>query len=198
MESRSSEIYVGLDVHRKSVVATAVDDVGRRLRQAKFGATDAELIDYLRSLPSPQHVALEACSVWQHVYDAAESTGALVVLSNPLKTRLIAEANLKTDRVDSEAIATLLRGNLLPTAYVPPPEIRALRNLVRERLFYRRKAASIMGHACSVLLQRGITYEDGVLRYCRKRETLRALHIEEIDRALDTLAHFDTQVKEVG
>lgn len=195
MENTSTATYVGLDVHRKSVVATAVDGLGHPIHQAKFGPSDRELVEYLRSLPGPTEVALEACSVWQHFYDAAESTGARVILSNPLKTRLIAEANLKTDRVDSEALATLLRGNLLPTSYAPPPEIRALRSLVHERVFYRRKATSIILHAYSQLLRRGIEYEDRILVHRRKRQSLRALHIEEIDRALDSLEHLDTTVK---
>jgi transposase len=197
MGSVSAEIFVGLDVHRKSVVATAVDGMGHPVSQAKFGPTDQELVEFLHTLPGPTRVALEACSVWQHFYDAAESTGASVVLSNPLKTRLIAEANLKTDRVDSEALATLLRGNLLPTSYAPPPEIRSLRSLVRERLFYRRKATSIMVHTYAVMLQRGVVYEDRVLVHRRKRESLRELHLEEVDRALDALTHLDATCKEL-
>jgi transposase len=195
MESVSCETYVGLDVHRKSVVATAVDPMGRPVSQAKFGPSDRELVEYLGSLPGSKRVALEACSVWQHLYDAAESTGAEVVLSNPFKTRLIAEANLKTDRVDSEALATLLRGNLLPTSYAPPPEIRALRSLVHERLFYRRKATSIIVHTYAVLLQRGVEYEDRILVHRRKRESLRELHLDEVDRALDALIHLDAICK---
>ncbi|MFZ1024288.1 MAG: IS110 family transposase [Thermoplasmata archaeon] len=197
MESRSIETFVGLDVHRKSVVATAVDPLGRPVSEGKFGPTDRELVDYLKSLPGPIRVAIEACSVWQHFYDAAESTGASVVLSNPLRTRLIAEANLKTDRVDSEALATLLRGNLLPTSYAPPPPMRALRSLVRERLFYRRKATSIIVHTYAVMLQRGVQYEDRILVHRRKRESLRELHLEEVDRALDALTHLDATCKDL-
>jgi transposase len=197
VESLSEETFVGLDVHRKTVVATAVDRLGHPVSQAKFGPTDSELIQFLRSLPGTPRVALEACSMWPHYYDAARAAGATVVLSNPLKTRLIAEATLKNDKVDSEALATLLRGNLLPMAYAPPPEIRALRSVVRDRLFYRRKATSIMSHAYAALLARGIAYEDRILVHRRKRESLRQLHIDEVDRALDTLAQFDVTCKDL-
>ncbi len=192
MESVSEQTFVGLDVHRKSVTATAFDAEGSRVSQERFGATDAELIDYLDRLPGRKHVVLEACTLWEHFYDAAEATGASVVLSNPYKTRLIAEASLKTDKLDSEALATLLRLNSIPESYAPPPEVRALRNLVRERVFYRRKAASIKNHIYSVLLRRGIEYEDRILNLCRKREVLRDLHLEEVDRGLDALASLET------
>ncbi len=172
MESVSEQTFVGLDVHRKSVTATAFDAAGSRVSQERLGATDAELIGYLDRLPGRKHVVLEACTLWEHFYDAAEATGASVVLSNPYKTRLIAEASLKTDKLDSEALATLLRLNSIPESYAPPPEVRALRNLVRERVFYRRKASSIKNHIYSVLLRRGIEYEDHLLNHRRKREVL--------------------------
>jgi transposase len=197
VESASVETFVGLGVHRKSVVAAAVDLQGHPVSQAKFGPTDRELVEHPESLPGSKRVALEACSTWQHFYHAAESTRASVVLSNPMRTRLIAEANLKRDLVDSGALAALLRGNLLPRSYAPPPETRALRTLIHERLFYRRNASSIMVHSYAVMLQRRIQYEDRILVRRRKRESPRDLHLEEIDRALDALTHLDATCKEL-
>ena len=48
-------------------------------------------------------------------------------ISHPKKTRCIAEARIKSDRVDSEAIAELVRCDSLPPSYMPPPEIAELR-----------------------------------------------------------------------
>jgi transposase len=197
MESTNDPVFVGLDVHRKSVYATACDAGGSRVNQERFGASDAELVDYLERLPGPKHVVLEACTLWEHFYDAAKTTGASVVLSNPYKTRLIAEASLKSDKLDSEALATLLRLNSVPESYAPPPEVRALRNLVRERVFYRRKATSVKNHIYSFLLRRGIEYEDQILNLRRKREVLRDLHLEEVDRGLDALASLETTCRQL-
>ena len=52
MQSTNGPVFVGLDVHRKSVYATAVDTSGTCVSQERFGGTDAELIDYLDRLPS--------------------------------------------------------------------------------------------------------------------------------------------------
>ena len=100
MESTSEQTFVGLDIHRKSVTATPLDAAGAQLSQERFGASDTELIDYLEELPGRKQVVLEACTLWEHFYDAAARTGAIVVLSNPYRTRLIAEASLKTDTYD--------------------------------------------------------------------------------------------------
>ena len=57
-----------------------------------------------------------------------------VVLANPKKTRAIAEARLKNDKVDARTLADLLRADLVAPSYVPPKEIRELRNLIRHRM----------------------------------------------------------------
>lgn len=197
MESLA-ETYVGLDVHRKIVVATALDAQGRELAQERMGADPSELIEFLNQLPGHKHVALEACSMWQPYYDTAASTGAAVTLSNPYKTRLIAEASLKSDKVDSEALARLLRVDSLPTSFAPPPEIRRLRTLVHDRVFYRRYWTAVANHTYHLLIARGIAYEDGLLRFRRKREILRKLGLPEVDRGLETLSALEDRGKELN
>ena len=193
-----ADTYVGLDVHRKIVVATALDATGRELAQEKFGPEPSELIDFLAQLPGRKHVALEACSMWAPYYDTAASTGAAVTLSNPYKTRLIAEASLKSDKVDSEALARLLRVDSIPTWYAPPREIRYLRTLVQDRVFYRRYWTALANHTYHFLIARGIPYEDGLLRHRRKREVLRKLHLPEVDRGLETLLALEERGKELN
>jgi len=61
-----------------------------------------------------------------------------VVLAHPYKTRLIADAQIKTDRLDAHALGTLLRGNLVARAHVPGRETRARKNLLRQRLYWAR------------------------------------------------------------
>ncbi len=186
-----AETFVGLDVSRKGAVATAVDPLGQLIDQSSLGATDAELIAYLRRLPGIKHVAIEACTMWAHFHDAALAAGADVVLSHPYKTRLIADASLKSDKVDSEALATLLRLRALPTAFVPSEESRALRRTVRDRVFYRKQQKATANHTYAVLLAKGIPYDDGILGLKRRREELRSLHLPEVDRGLDRLRELD-------
>jgi transposase len=187
----SGEIFVGLDVHKALVVATVLDAEGNRLCQEKLGPTDPELIEFLGRFPGSQRIALGACTVWEHFFDAAQSTGAEVVLSHPTKTRLIAEASLKSDKVDSEALATLLRLNSLPRAFPPMGEARQLRDLVRERLFYLSKQHAIRNHLYTFLLRKGIPYEERLLMLKRRREQLRERKSPIIDRGLDALKFFD-------
>ncbi len=115
------ELYVGLNVHKLTTVATILDAEGKRVDHTRFSSADSELVSYLKRFSTPQHVVLEACNVWPHVFDAARSTGADVTLAHPYKVRVISEASLKSDRVDSEALAQLLRLGSAPVAYASDP-----------------------------------------------------------------------------
>ena len=192
-----TETFAGLDVHRKLVVATAVNPLGKRIRQASFGPDPKELTRFLSRLPKPTKVVLEACSVWERYYEAAVSTGAEVVVSHPLRTRLIAEDSIKTDKVDSAALANLLRLDSIPLTFVPPPEVRALRRLYLERDFYARMKSSIMRHAYARLAERGVDYGKGALQHRPQREKLRKHGIPEFDRAIDTMDDLERKCKEL-
>jgi hypothetical protein len=143
-------------------------------------------------------VVIEASPVWEHFFDAAASTGADVVLSHPTKIRLIAEASLESDRVDSEALATLLRLNAVPEAFAPEGRIRELRHLVRDRFFFSRKNRSVQCHIYSALLQRGIPYDARVLSFKGRREALRSHGIPEVARGLDLLAAIEGSTREIN
>ncbi|MBI2076863.1 MAG: IS110 family transposase, partial [Euryarchaeota archaeon] len=144
-----------------------------------------------------KHVALEACHVWEHVYDAATKAADRVVLSNPFKTRLISEASLKNDKVDADALAELLRLNGLPESYAPNQEIRDLRQLVRDRQFYKDLEKNVKNHIYSILLRKGIEYQDQHLKSKARREALRKLSLPQIDRGLDALEDLRDRVKDL-
>ncbi|MGI0054328.1 MAG: IS110 family transposase [Thermoplasmata archaeon] len=183
------DTYVGLDLSKTSTMATAVDPLGHRIEPAKLEPTDEALLDFLRALPpSRQHIVLEACNVSEHVYDAAASTGAEVLLANPPQAKLITKATLKTDKVDSEKLARL---DAVPESDAPPPEVRQLRRCCRERVFYKKTWTSVANHTYAILLQKGIPYEAGLLGKKRRREELRSNEILEVNRGLDALAKIE-------
>ncbi len=68
---------------------------------------------------------------WQPLYDRLEETGHDARLAHPLKVKAIAQAKAKTDKIDSETLAHMLRADLIPESYVPPRDIRELRDRVR-------------------------------------------------------------------
>ena len=127
---------VGLDVHKTRCVACVKTQEGRILEEFTFQNNPhghEELITHLKAYPDIQ-VAIESTgNLWIPIYNRLEDEHIHTILTNPKKTRLIAEAKIKTDKLDARILADLLRANLLSASYVPPPQIREQRSIVRER-----------------------------------------------------------------
>jgi transposase len=189
--------YVGLDIHRKSIVATALDEQGERLGEAKLAPSTVELNDFLRTLPGVKHVVMEPCTIWEPLYESLEAEGVDASITNPLRTRLIADATIKTDRIDALALATLLRLGAVPKIYVPDAGTRILRHLVLERYFYRRKMTAVLSHTYAQLLRRNIGYADQILRTVRGRKHIRTLGLPDVDRAIDTIEFLREKTKKL-
>lgn len=126
--------FVGLDLGRKSFQVAIVDEHGHLLENTKLPLGQPELLHFARTklLPTDQ-LALEATSNTWAVVDLLSPFVARVVVSNPLRTKAIAAAKIKTDKIDARTLAELLRSNFLPEVFQPDPTTRALRERIHHR-----------------------------------------------------------------
>ncbi len=115
-----SAVVCGLDVHKETSYATVLDRDGQVLVQRKMMNED---IPAFLEMTRPEKLAMEASTYIIPLYRKLTESGYDVTVSHPRKTRLIAEARIKSDRVDSRALAELLRLDSLPTSYIPPRDI---------------------------------------------------------------------------
>lgn len=127
--------YMGIDYHKQHFVATTVDEEGRVLSKERVSTDRRSIRQYLSRANRGRDVkaVMEACYGWEYFYDEAEPLLEELIMAHPLKTRLIAEARIKTDSIDSESLAQLLRAGLIPEAYAPPFETRDKKALLRYR-----------------------------------------------------------------
>ena len=188
--------YVGLDVHLRTCHATLMDEQGRILKQEKFPKERQELERIMDGIDDAK-VAMEASYSWQPVYDFLEEKGLEVKLAHPLKTRIIAEAKIKTDATDSEALAHLLRAGLLPTSYVPPKELRELRELVRLRTYLVCERSRFKNKIRAELAKRGIRALKNPFAK-RRGPALMELGIEAVDHCLAMIGALDERIKQVS
>lgn len=152
-------MYVGLDVHKRNNQACVMDKSGIIVQEKRFLNTKEELDEFLESIPEDSQIAMEACSVWQPVFEEIEEQGFDVHLAHPNKVKLIAEARVKTDKIDAKVLAHLLRTDMLPEAYIAPEHIRKLRTIVRHRYSLVRLRAGVKYRVHSILHKVGITIE---------------------------------------
>ena len=99
--------YVGIDIHKRYSVLCAQDEAGQKLKEARIeGHERRDYARFFKDLEGPSRAVLEACWNWGLTHDLLEEIGEVeeVVLAHPLKTRLIADAQIKTDRLDAFAL----------------------------------------------------------------------------------------------
>jgi transposase len=138
---------VGLDVHKKSVVACRMQTRpnGRKTQETRtFGTTTAQLLQLLDWIQAWQctHVAMESTGeYWKPIYNILE--GHLeILLVNAYHVKHV--AGRKTDVQDAEWLADLLRHGLLRGSFIPPKPQRDLRDLTRQRSTLIRERASVI------------------------------------------------------
>src|SRR5208282_136220 len=126
--------YVGLDVHKRVVEACVLDEGGTVVHRQRFDLTVPNLVGFARKHITAQgKVVVEATTnTWAVVRILKPHCGEVVV-SNPLQTKAIAQAKVKTDKVDALVLAQLLRCDFLPRVWQPDEATRRLRELTGRR-----------------------------------------------------------------
>ena len=123
---------IGLDVH-KHFTQVAVLEAGRIVSNQRIETKPWALRKLAAELGPDDQVVLEASVNTWAVADLLRQHAGRVVVSNPLRTRAIASAKVKTDKVDSEVLAQLLAADFIPEVWVPDDATRQLRQLVSRR-----------------------------------------------------------------
>jgi transposase len=194
--------FIGLDIHRHYTQAARLDQAGTLLEERRLANDD--LPAYFQSLQMPAKVALEATGSWYHIYELIQPWADEVTLSHPYKTRIIAEARIKTDKVDARVLADLLRVDYLPRAYIAPAPVRELRELLRLRASLVRQRTAVRNKVHAVLIKLGekppmssvfgkkgrVWLQDTAARLPRE-------YGRSIERYLRVLAAFDGEIADV-
>ena len=152
-------LHVGLDMHKRFSMAAVLDDDGAVQDMKKLRHDDrAELVEFFGKLAGKSVVTVEATRSWYWLYELLEELGVSVKLANARMVRLIAEARVKTDKVDAKTLAQLERTGFLPEAYIPPRQVRDNRELLRHRLALVRLRTGLKNRIHALLDKLGINH----------------------------------------
>lgn len=178
------EYHVGVDLHKKFSQVAVLNEEGDVLDNRRINNDSPLLAEHFSSFPKATPVTLEATIGYEWMSDLLVGQGLTVKLANPQKVRLIAEATIKTDKVDAVTLAQLERTNFLPAAYLPPPEIREIRELLRHRIKLVNLRKGLKNRIHAVLAKRGVfTYPVRDLFGKAGREFLASVELPPIYRA---------------
>ncbi|MFC1678920.1 IS110 family transposase [Elusimicrobiota bacterium] len=146
-------IHLAIDHGKKHSHAVAITDSGEICFDGKIPTTIDGIASIKEALPKdePVHSTIEASWNWGKVYDALEDLGLNPMLSNPSKSRLVAESFTKTDRNDAMTHAIMLRAQITPTVHVPSKDVRDQKNILRHRFWLVRLRTMIKNRIHSIL-----------------------------------------------
>lgn len=177
--------FVGLDVHRKQIRACILDGSGRIVHEQNIETTKEAIEAFARErLTSSDRVALEATFNSWSIARLLEPFVGRMVVSNPLQTRAIAQAKIKTDKIDARVLAHLLRCDYLPTVWMPDEGTRLLRVLTHRRASLVAERTRLKNRIHAVLGQALIPLPDGGLFTAKGLRWLAALPLEPVQRDL--------------
>ena len=125
--------FVGMDLHRRRSVLVRMTETGERLETVRISNDPEYLRAVMTRAGEAPEVVLEATYGWYWAADTLAELGATVHLAHPLGVKMFSYRRVKNDERDAADLADLLRMGRLPEAWIAPPAVRELRELVRHR-----------------------------------------------------------------
>lgn len=176
------KLYLGVDLHKRTCWVTAMTAEGE-VRESRSLSTEREsLLGYFGKVAKPAAVAVEATFNWYYFLDLIEPLGLELHLVHPYKTRAIASARIKHDRLDSRILAELLRTGFLAEAWIAPREVREQRQLLRYRAQTVRWATRAKNAVHGIVNRNGVRAPGESLFGPKGRAFLQSVVLPELDR----------------
>ncbi len=194
--------YCGIDLHARTMYLCILDQAGETLLHRNMPATPEALLKAITPYRDQIVLAAECMFTWYWLADLCADHGIPFVLGHALYMKAIHGGKAKNDKIDAHKIAVLLRGGMLPQAYVYPAEMRATRDLLRRRMHLARKRGALLAHVHNTNSQynlpaigKKITYKanrDGVAERFADPAVQKSI---EVDLALIT--YYDALLRDV-
>lgn len=147
--------YVGIDFHRRRSVIVRMSSQGERLAVVRIANEPAELAAAVGEAGPEPEVVIEATYGWYWAVDLLQSMGARVHLANPNALNW-GDRRVKNDVADATDLADMLRLGRLPEAWIAPPAIRELRELVRYRAKLVQLRTGLKAQVHAVMAKEGV------------------------------------------
>lgn len=172
--------YIGCDVHKKYSVFVAMDDRGKTIRPKRVEHNRASFRSFLASLPMGSPIAVETTGNWYWIIDEMEQAGHNPKLAHAARSKLMMGQINKTDKLDANGLAMLLRNGTLPSVWIPRGEIRDQRELPRMRLVMVHMRTALKNRIHATFAKYGIQFEDRSDLFGTKGRREIARHLVEL------------------
>jgi hypothetical protein len=138
------QFYCGIDLHARTMYVCILSQDGEVMLHRNMPASPDALLKAIAPYRDDMVIAVECIFTWYWLADLCAQEGLPFVLGHALSMTAIHGGKAQNDKIDSQKIAVLLRGGMLPQAYGSPAERRATRDRWRRRLPLTRPRAELL------------------------------------------------------
>src|ERR671922_1917564 len=144
--TKQHQFYCGIDLHARTMYLCVLNQEGEVLLHRNMKAGPDPFLKAIAPYREDVVVCVECIFTWYWLADLCAREGLPFVLRHALYIKAIHGGKAKNDKIDAQKIAVLLRGGMLPQAYVYPAKMRATRDLLRRRMSFMRKRSELLSH----------------------------------------------------
>ena len=193
--------FIGLDVHQRYCEGYEIGSNGQK-RRFRLANTREAWEEFGKTLDQDTRIVMEATSNAFWIYDILSAYPGQVVVANPLKTRAIAEARIKTDALDAKILAQLLAADFIPTTWVPAKNEYELRVLLHHRIRLAKIRTMLKNKIHAALIRNGLNPPCTDLFGKKGRLFLERISLPETDQivmisCLKLLDHVQREIDEL-
>jgi transposase len=139
-------LYCGLDLHARTMDVGMLNHDGEILVHRDMQASPETFLQIIAPSREDMVIAVACLFPWYWLADLCAPHGLPFVLGQAWSMQAIHGGTAQNDRMAARNIAVLLRGGMLPQAYVSPAAMRSTRDLLRRRMPLMHKRAALLGH----------------------------------------------------
>jgi transposase len=166
------QFYCGIDLHTRAMYVCIMDQTGKVLVHKNLHTDSDAFLQLIEPYKTDIVVAVECIFTWYWIADLCVRAGIPFVLGHALYMKAIHGGKTKNDKIDSEKIAALLRGGMLPMAYAYPQNMRSARDLLRRRMYLVHQKSELLTHIQNTNSQYNLEAFGKKIAYTSNREGL--------------------------
>jgi len=198
--TRQHRHYCGIDLHARTMYVCVLNDAGEVLVEQNLRCEPVLLLRLLEPYREDLVIAVECIFTWYWLADLCTREHITFVLGHALYMKAIHGGKAKNDRIDAHKIALLLRGGMLPQAYVYPPAMRSTRDLLRRRLYLVRKRGQLLAHIQNTHHQCNLPEPTRKILYKANREGIAEKFVDpsvrkSVEVDFELVAHYDKLIR---
>jgi transposase len=194
--------YCGIDLHARAMYVCILNQAGETLLHRNMKTTPEAFLKVIAPYRPHIVVAVECMFTWYWLADLCAEEEIPFVLGHALSMKAIHGGKAKNDKIASQKIAVLLRGGMLPQAYVYPAEMRATRDLLRRRMHLAHKRGELLAHVQNTNSQYNLPAIGKNIAYKANRDGVAERFADpavqkSIEVALSLVSYYDELLRDV-